>query len=321
MRRAPWLGPLGKRLALSLITLVLASVIIFVATEVLPGDVATSLLGKDATPASVAALRQELDLDRPPLERYGEWVGGAVRGDLGTSLTRNEPITEMIGPRLRNTLLLALVAIAIGVPLSIGLGIVAGLRRDSPWDFGIALATLVGISMPEFVIGTVLVMVFAIWIPLFPAVAVLGENAPLSEILPNVWLPAATLVIIMASYISRMVRTSLIDTMQSEYVEYARLKGVRSRRVVLWHALPSALLPTINVVGLTVAWLVGGVVVVETVFNYPGIGTLTVSAVQHHDLPLVQALGLLSAVAYILINLAADLLMLVVNPRLRHRRP
>lgn len=320
MSRAPWIGMLGKRLGLSVITLVLASVIIFVATEVLPGDVASSLLGKDATPASVAALRDELELDRPPLERYGEWVSGAVQGDLGTSLTRQEPITEMLGPRLRNTLLLALVAIAIGVPLSIALGILAGLKRDSPVDFGIALGTLIGISMPEFVIGTILILVFAIGIPLFPAVAVLGENAPLSEVLPNVWLPAATLVLIMVSYISRMVRTSLIDTMQSDYVEYAKLKGVRGRRVVLRHAMPNALLPTINVIGLTVAWLVGGVVVVETVFNYPGIGTLTVSAVQHHDLPLVQALGLISAVAYILINLAADMLMLAVNPRLRHSR-
>lgn len=311
---------IARRLGLSVITLALVSVMIFGATEVLPGNVAESLLGKDATPASVAALSRELGLEKPASERYRDWVGGALHGDFGTSLTRGAPVTSVIEPRVRNTLLLAGIAVLLGVPLSIGLGVIAALRRDRAADLSISVGTLLGISMPEFVIGTLLILAFAITIPIFPPVAVLGESATIGELLPNVWLPAVTLVLIMVSYIARMVRTSLIDVMRSEYVEFATLKGTPRRRVIWRHAIPNALLPTINVIGLTIAWLVGGVVVVETVFNYPGIGTLTVSAVQHHDLPLIQAIGMLSAVAYVLISIGADLLMLLVNPRLRHMR-
>lgn len=311
------MGRFIRRLLFSVLTLALVSLLVFAATEILPGDVASSILGKNATPDAVAALQEKLGLDRPAFERYLTWVGGLLTGDLGESLTRGQPITDFLGPRVRNTLILSLVTVVIGVPLSLLLGVIAGLRRDTASDFVISTVTLLGISMPEFVVGTIFILVFAIGLGWFPAVTLVSESASVAEILPAVWLPAFTLIAIMMSYIARMVRGSVIDTMQSDYIEFTSLKGVARRRVVMRHALPNALVPAINVIGLNLAWVIGGVVVVETVFNYPGIGTLTVGAVQQHDLPLIQTLALLSAAAYILINLSADVLSSAVNPRLR----
>jgi peptide/nickel transport system permease protein len=312
---------IAQRLLLSALTLLLVSALIFVATELLPGDVATAILGREATEARLAQLRAELGLDRPALTRYAEWLGGVLRGDLGVSLARRDvSVAQLIGERLRNTLALSGSAALIGLPLALGLGVLAGLRRDRPTDTVISVGALIGMSLPEFVIGALLILAFAISWPLFPAVTVVPPDAPLLELLPYLVLPSVALTIVMVAYILRMVRGSLIDVLASDYVQMATLKGLSRQRVVLRHALPNALLPTINAIAQTIAWLIGGVVVIESVFNFPGVGNLMVTAVSDRDVPLVQALGLLGAALYIGINLAADLLALALNPRLRTAR-
>lgn len=310
----------ARRLLLSVGTLLIVSVLIFGATELLPGDAATAILGREATPETLQRLRAELELDRPALARYADWLGGIFRGDLGTSSIRGEPISELVSYRAVNTLLLAAVAAAVGLPLALALGVVGGLLRDRMPDFAISTVALIGMSLPEFVVGTLLIWAFSLSLGIFPATTTVAPDAPIPELLPNLVLPAATLAIVMVAYVLRMTRTSLIDAMASDYVRMATLKGLSPAKVVSHHALPNALLPTINAVALTVGWLLGGVVVVEVVFNYPGVGGLMVSAVEDRDLPLVQALALLSAAAYILCNLTADLLALLLNPRLRALR-
>jgi peptide/nickel transport system permease protein len=311
---------IGQRVTLSCATLLIVSVIIFVSTEVLPGDVATAILGREASPARLALLREQLGLDRPAMERYVAWLSGALRGDFGMSLARpNVAVGQLIAERLRNTVLLSISAGVIGLPLALGLGVVAGLLRDRAPDALISTLALIGMSLPEFVIGSLLILTFGVTWAILPAVTVAPPDAPIAILLPNLILPAITLIIVMVAYILRMVRSSMIDALASDYVQMATLKGMSRSRVVVRHALPNALLPTINAVALTVAWLIGGVVVVETVFNFPGIGRLMVTAVQDRDLPLVQALGLLGAALYITINLSADLLTLWLSPRLRAR--
>ena len=310
-------GFITRRLSASILTLILVSILVFAATELLPGDVASQLLGQNATPQSVAAVRQELHLNQSPFAAYLQWVGGALHGDFGQSLASGQSVAYELGIRLRNTLLIAVVAILIGVTLSLMLGIIAALTRDRLPDLVISIGSLIGMSIPEFVIATLLVLLFSVHWQLFPAVVVAEPNAPISQLVSSIWLPALTLTIVMAAYIIRMIRTSMIDVMASEYVATARLRGLSETRVVLRHALPSALAPTLNVVALTIAWIVGGVVVVENVFNYPGIGTFAVQAVHNRDLPILQALGLLGAVTYVGANFLADLLAMVFNPRLR----
>lgn len=314
-------GLIVRRVFLSAITIVLVSLLIFATTEVLPGDVATELLGKNATPTSLAALRDKLDLNQSATSRYVHWVDRAVlHGDLGRSLVTGQPISSIVAVRLRNTLLLAGFAALMGIPLALGLGIVAGLARERWPDFLISVVSLVGMTVPEFVLGVLLILIFATTWPLLPAVTTATPDAPISQLLPNVWLPAVTLLTGMGAYIIRMTRTNLIDVMGSDFVQLATLKGISRRRVIVRHALPSALLPTINIVALNVGGLVGGAVITESVFNYPGIGRLTVEAVRNRDLPLVQALGLLGAVTFVAVNLGADVLMLALNPRIRRRR-
>lgn len=310
----------ARRLALSIVTLLLVSVIVFSMTEMLPGDVATALLGRESTPERLAQLRTELGLDRSPVDRYLDWLRGAVRGDFGVSSARNEAINDLLPVRLRNTMLMAGIAGAIGIPLSLLLGVLAGLARDRAPDVAISIISLIGMSLPEFVVGSIMILLFSLSWRWFPAVTTVPADASLTELLPNVWLPAATLTVVMAAYIVRMVRTSLIDVMASDYVLMASLKGLSRRRIVRRHALPNALLPAINAVAQTVAWLVGGVVIVESVFNYPGIGRLLVNGVHDRDLPLVQALVLLGAAFYIAINLIADLLTILLSPKLRTMR-
>ena len=307
----------ARRVALSALTLALVSLVVFAATEVLPGDVATALLRREATPEALARIRAQLGLDRPPLDRYASWLRGLAHGDLGTSLARQRPVAELVAPRLRNTLLLAALAALIGLPVALALGVLGGLARDSIADFGVSAAALVGMSVPEFVTGTVLVLAFAIRRPLFPAVVTAGPDAPLAQLARGAVLPALTLAVGMVGYVARMVRSAVIDAMAAEHVEAALLRGLPYRRVVLRHALPGALLPTLTAIALTVAGLAGGVVVVETMFNYPGLGRLMVTAVSDRDLPVVQALGLLGAAVYVSAHLAAELAGMVLDPRVR----
>jgi len=311
---------LARRLLFSVLTLVIASIVVFWGVELLPGDVATAYLGREATPARLALMRAELGLNRPATVRYLEWLGGVLRGDLGVSLALRKPIGELIGIRLRNTLFLGLTAAAIGLPLALALGVVAGLTRDRGPDLWISSLSLILMTLPEFVTGTILILLLSIKWPLFPAVTTVPPDAPLKAFLPNLVLPVATLVFVMVAHNLRMARTNLIDVMTSDYVQMAMLKGVPRVRVVLRHALPNALLPTVNLMALYIVWLIGGVVIVERVFNYPGIGTMMIQAVYDRDVPLVQAIALVLAGAYITFNLAADLLTMVLNPRLRSMR-
>jgi peptide/nickel transport system permease protein len=310
----------ARRLLLALLTIWLASLGVFLAVQALPGDVATQILGQDATPKNVALLRTELGLDKPAWRRYLDWLGSLLHGDLGHSLVSHASVASEVGVRLRNTLMLASVTVVLGVTLAIVLGVIAGLTRDRWPDLAISALSLVGMSMPEFVIATLLVLFFSIDIPLFPAVVTAGADATPGELLPAIWLPSAALTVVMAAYIIRMLRTSVIDVMAGEFVAMARLKGMSPLRVVVRHALPSALLPTLNVIAMNIAWLVGGVVVVESVFNYPGVGLLTVEAVHDRDLPVIQSIAVLGAVTYVLCNLAADLAAMALNPRLRTSR-
>ncbi|MER6081508.1 ABC transporter permease [Streptomyces sp. NPDC001833] len=308
-----------RRLASAVGTLFLSSVLVFLAVQALPGDVATQILGKDATPDAVAALRDRLGLDRPAWERYVDWIKGALHGDLGTSLVSGKGVGGEVAQYLGNSALIAVVTVLFAVTGSLVLGVLAGLYRDRWPDHLISTVSLVGMSVPEFVVATVLVLCFSVALPWFPAVVLYGPEASAGQLLPAVWLPALALAVVMAAYIVRMARTSVIDVMAGEFVTTARLKGLSTWRIVTRHALPSALLPTLHVIALNVAWLAGGVAVVENVFNYPGIGKLMLSSVQNRDLPVIQAIALVSAVIYVVCNLAADLGAMALNPRLRTR--
>jgi peptide/nickel transport system permease protein len=307
-------------LALGLLTLVLVSGIVFVAVEALPGDACTAYLGRMAQGKRLENCRRDFGLERPALTRYAEWTAAAVQGDLGISLKRNKPISGIIGTRLRNTLVLGLAAMILGVPIAVLLGIIAGLWRDRPVDLWVSTTAIFAMTIPEFVSATLLILVFSVWLGWLPGIVTTPPNAPIFEFLSDIILPIVTLALVMTAHILRMVRTSVIDVMASDYVQMARLKGVPYWRMVFRHVLPNALLPTINLVALTIAWLLGGVVVIEVVFNYPGLGRLTIDAISDRDLAMVQAIALILAAIYVGLNLFADLLTLVANPRLRTMR-
>lgn len=308
---------ISRRLVSALFILWFISILVFTLTEILPGDVATALLGHEATPEQIASLRAELELERPAHVRYGEWLAGVLRGDFGLSLARSEPILPLVLMRLRNTALLAAMTVLLSVPLALALGIVAGLLRDRLPDLLISVFTLIGMSLPDYVIGVLLILTISVRLAWLPAVTLVAPDAPLWHFLPHVILPAITLTVGLVAYLVRLLRTNLIDVMTSDYVQMATLKGVPYVWVVLRHALPNALLPALNAMALLIASLLGGVVIAETLFNYPGLGRLMITAVNARDLPLVQALALVGAAIYIGVNLATDLLTLMLNPRLR----
>jgi peptide/nickel transport system permease protein len=307
----------GRRIGYSVLTVLLATLLVFVALQALPGNLATQLLGRDATPAAVAQLDATLHLDRPAWRRYLDWLGGALHGDFGQSLVSHQPVLTEAGGYLRNTAMLAGIVIVAGITLSLVLGVVAGLTRDRWPDLAISGLSLVGMSVPEFTVSTLLVLVFAVQLAWFPAVVTAGPTASAGELMGVIWLPATALTVVMAAYIIRMMRTSMIDVMAGEYVTLARIRGLSGPRILFRHALPNALLPTLNVIAINIAWLVGGVVVVESIFNYPGIGTLMLQAVHDRDLPVLQFIAVLGAVTFVVCNLLADLAAVWLNPRLR----
>lgn len=311
---------IAQRLALGIGTLFVVSVLIFAGTQLLPGDVAQAILGQSATPEAVAAIRKDLNLDRPAIVRYGEWLGHSLEGELGTSLANREPIRQMISGRLGNTLFLAAAAALVAVPVAILLGLVAARFRETWLDKTISIVTLSAISMPEFFIGYILIFIFAVKLLWAPSIASVYEGMGLGEKLGAVALPVATLALVVIAHMMRMTRAAVINVMASPYIEMAELKGVSRSRIIFRHALPNALSPIINVVVLNLAYLVVGVVVVEVVFVYPGMGQLMVDAVAKRDVPVVQACGLIFAATYVLLNLTADILSIVANPRLRHPR-
>ena len=270
----PLLKILIRRLALGALTLFLVSLLVFAATQALPGDTARAILGKDATPARVAELRKELGLDRPAVVQYASWLEGVVRGDMGNSLVAQEPVTKLLSDRVVNSAVLVLLAALVSIPLSIVIGSLSGLLRDRLFDSSVSLGTLGLAALPEFVIGLLLIMLLATQVVhVLPAVSYVNPDQSLWSQLTILVLPVATLVLAVSPYIVRILRASMVEVLESEYVQMARLKGMPERIVLQRHALPNAIIPAIQVIALNMAWLAGGVVIVENVFNYPGIGS------------------------------------------------
>jgi peptide/nickel transport system permease protein len=309
---------LARRLLFMALTLWIVSVAIFAITEVLPGDVAQAVLGQQATEESLAVVRAKLGLDRSPVERYAGWITGAMRGDLGESLRMGVPVAPLLLERLGKSLALAALAFAMGVPLAIALGVIAGVFRGRWPDTAISVGTLVAVSLPEFVSGVLLILVFATWLRWLPPSSLIDPGANPLEVVHFLILPALTLTLVMLAHTARMTRTSMAEVLRTNYVRTAVLKGLRWRTVICKHALRNALLPTITVVAMNVGWLIGGLIIVENVFSYPGVGRLLLEAVSFRDVPLLQAVTLVTATVYGLANLLADLLYARLNPRIRY---
>ena len=317
-----------QRLGLGVVTLFVVSIIIFVAVNLLPGDFAEAILGQAATPETVASIRRDLGLDQPMLFRYFEWLKRMLTLDLGTSFAQlnsanfggagSVTIAGQIVPRLSNTLFLAAVTAMIAVPLAVTLGILAALYRNMAFDKAVNMVTLTSISSPEFFMAYVLILFLAVLNPIFPSLSNIYDGMSFGERLEKSMLPALTLTLVVTAHMMRMTRAAIINLLASPYIEMARLKGLSPMRVIVKHALPNALAPIITVVALNLAYLITGVVVVEVVFVYPGIGQLFVDSVKIRDIPVVQACCLIFAAAYILLNLTADILSMLSNPRLRH---
>ncbi|HWE13929.1 MAG TPA: ABC transporter permease [Solirubrobacteraceae bacterium] len=307
-----------RRVLLGLLTLLLVSIVVFAATQALPGNAAIAILGRNATPARVAALTRQLHLDRSVVSQYTHWLGGVVSGNLGTSAATQAPVSHLISARLLNSAFLVIVSAIIAVPLSIALGVWMAVRRDKPADHILSTATLALASLPDFVIGLALALLLATNLAhVFPAVSIVPPGEHAWNVPKAVVLPAATLIIAVTPYISRIMRASMIEVLESEYVTMARLKGLPNRTVIWRHAVPNAIVPAIQVSALQLAYMAGGVVLVEFVFSYPGIGAQLVDSVGNRDIPVVQALAIIIAAVYVVVNLVADLLTIVVTPRLR----
>jgi peptide/nickel transport system permease protein len=313
-------GFILRRLLLGALVLILVSIVIFVATQALPGDTARAILGRTATPASLAALREQLHLNRPLVVQYLTWAGGLLHGDAGNSMAAQEPVTRLISDRIVNSAFLVLCAGLISIPLSVLIGAYAALWRDKAFDVVTSLSTLVLAALPEFVVGVTLVVLFATTVThLLPAVSLIPPGSKPWEQPVALILPTLTLVIAVTPYVARIMRASMIEVLESDYVEMARLKGLSERIVIQRHALPNALGPTFQVIALNLAYLAGGVIVVEYVFNYAGIGGALRDAVSNRDLPVIQALAMLIAGLYVVLNLLADIATILVTPRLRTR--
>lgn len=311
---------LASRILFSALTLLLVSILIFLILEALPGDVATRILGREATAKALEVLRSQLHLDQPALVRYFQWLGDFLRGDLGTSIATGRPIAAVLAPRIVNTLLLSLFAFAIYLVLALVPAIIQAVNRGRTVDNVISVVTLLLLSLPDFLLATMLLFLFAVAVPILPALATISENSSWPEILRAMVLPAVTLAIMMAVYAIRVLRDSLIEVLRSDYVRLAELKGLRPRAVLFRHALPNAIVPALNVTALNLGFLIGGVVIVERVFSYPGFGTLLIDALQLRDIPLIKATVMISAAVYVAANLVADVLAVLLQPRLRTSR-
>lgn len=305
-----------QRLSLGLLTLFIVSLIIFLGVSLLPGDAAQAMLGQAATEQTIAALRIQMGLDLPPHIRYFSWLGGILQGDFGVSIGNKREISELISGRFANTVFLALFATCIAVPLALALGILAALYRNTPYDRTVNIVTLSSISTPEFFVAYILILFLSVKIGVFPSLANVTLNTPLLERIYTTFLPAITLTLVVVAHMMRMTRAAIINLLASPYIEMAALKGMTRRRIITHHALPNAWAPIVNVIVLNLAYLIVGVVVVEVVFVYPGLGQLLVDSVQRRDLPVVQACCLIFAATYILLNLIADILSILTNPRL-----
>jgi peptide/nickel transport system permease protein len=315
----PILSMVVSRIGLGALSLLIVSLIIFFSVSLLPGSYASAILGQNATPAAVQAMELKLGLDQPALWRYIAWLGGAVGGDMGTSFA-GRPVMAVLGPRLANTLTLATITALIAVPLAIILGIVCVRFRGRFIDRFLSTTTLASISLPEFFVAYIVMMMFAVKLNWFPSMAGIRNGMDFGEQLYRMILPILTLLLVILAHMVRNTRAAILSVMASPYTEMARLKGEPERRVILREALPNAVGPIASVVALNLAYLISGVVVIEVVFVYPGVGQAMIDAVRNRDVPVIQACALIFAVAYIGFNLIADIISIVSNPRLLHPR-
>lgn len=309
---------IAQRLAFGIATLFGVSLLIFAGTQVLPGDVATAVLGQQATPEALAAIRKSLNLDDPLVVRYFTWLADLIQGDLGRSLVNSRPVVDLVSFRLANTLALAALVSCVAVPLAVGLGTVAAIARNGLIDRSINVLTLAALSVPEFFFGFMLIIMFSVELGWFPSLSNVSPGMPLASRLHAMALPAATLTLVILAHMMRMTRATIVGVMSQPFIEMAILKGLPTWRIVIEHALPNALSPIINVIAFNLAYLVVGVVVVEVVFVYPGLGQLMVDAVSTRDVPVVQACGMIFGSVYVILNLLADIASILANPRLRN---
>ncbi|MBG0511989.1 MULTISPECIES: ABC transporter permease [Agrobacterium] len=311
------LSLIARRLVVMLTTLLIVSFIVFSATSLLPGDTATILLGQAATPEAVAGLRTAMHLDDPALLRFVRWLLGLLQGELGTSYANNMAIADLIGPRFVNSMKLAGITTIIAVPLALTLGISSAMLRGTLYDRVVTVLTIGVISVPEFMIATLAVLLFAVYLKWLPALSLVSEVHTLFDVLRVYAMPVITLTFVVSAQMIRMSRAAVIETLDTPYVEMALLKGAPRMRIVLRHALPNALGPIVNAVALSLSYLVGGVIIVETIFNYPGIAKLMVDGVATRDLPLIQSCAMIFCVGYLLLITTADIIAIMSNPRLR----
>ena len=310
---------LGQRLALALLSLLAVSAIVFAITSVLPGDAAQEQLGQDATPEALAALRTQMGLDVPAPQRYARWLGGMLKGDPGTSSTTQMPVADLVASRLPNSLLLAAVTALFSVPIALSLGIASAVWRGSLFD-RLASTTAVGVvSVPEFLIATLAVLVFAVKLRWLPALSYVSDIESVAQMLRAFAMPVLSLCCVIIAQMMRMTRAAVIDQLEAPYIEMVRLKGASPMRMVMAHALPNAIGPVANAVALSLSYLLGGVIIIETIFNYPGIAKLMVDGVSQRDMPLVQTCTMIFCAGYLILVTLADVCGILANPRLRHR--
>jgi len=309
---------IGRRLLIGVFILLVVSVLVFAGTEILPGDVATAILGQSATPELVALIRERLGLDDPVYLRYLHWLGGLVTGNLGTSLVNGADLGGEVGVRLFNTFFLALLTASVAVPLSIVLGLLSALKPNGALDRTISTVTLALISLPDFLTAIILVTLFAVTWKFFPAIVNIRSDDGITDIMHALVLPVATLVFAVLAHMVRMTRTVVLNVLTSPPIEMALLKGIPRWRILIVHALPNALAPIVNVIALNLAYLIAGIVVIETLFNVLGLGRFTVESVQNRDIPAVQVCAMIFCAVYVLLNLLADVISIIANPRVRH---
>ncbi len=309
---------IAGRIGAAMLTLFLVSLIIFAISDLLPGDAAQEALGQTATPAQVAALRHEMGLDRPAYERFGSWIVSLAGGDAGTSLVANMPVGKIIAQRLPNSLLLAAITTLVAVPLALAIGIASAMNRGGRLDRALNIATLSMVAVPEFLVATLAVLIFSVKLRWLPSISMLPEKASWAQLFQNFAMPVMALCVVVVAQMARMTRAAVIDQFDRPYVEMAILKGLSAPRVVLFHILPNAVGPIVNAMALSLSYLLGGAIIVETIFNYPGLASLMVNAVTSRDMPLLQACAMIFCAVYLLLMLIADVVAIVANPRLRN---
>ena len=315
-----WLGlarVVLQRIASALLTLLLVSIVIFAAASLLPGDAAQEVLGQSATPEQVAALRHEMGLDQPAVTRYLDWLAALLGGDPGRSYIADMQVTELIGARLVNSLSLAGITALVSVALALTIGIVSAINRGSKLDRALNIVTLSLVALPEFLIATVFVLLFSVKLVWLPSIAMVSPEATWSEMLRSMALPVACLTFVVSAQMARLTRAAVADQLDRPYVEMARLKGVPFRRIILFHVLPNAAGPVLNAIALSLSYLMGGALIIETIFSFPGLASLMVNAVTSRDMPLLQACAMIFCAAYLALILIADIVAILANPRLR----